>query len=131
GMRRNRIEDLDPTCFVEIERAPHHIEMALDAIAFGTRDPRCRRPFDRDAGLEIADGDADAAEAAAECAVEIEEPEMQPRRNGDRHGRSAPRCGLVHASAPGFFPGAGFAMSITGLDCVTETRLAIAVGNRS
>src|SRR5262249_46709798 len=103
GMGRNRLDDLDPMSAGEAEIALHNVEIAGDAVALGPADLGRRCAFDGDAGRELADRDADAAEAAAEPAVEIEKAEVQARRNGDRHLDRVPRSDHLQASAPEVF----------------------------
>ena len=108
GMRRNGFEDVHPMAAGEAEIALHRLEIAFDAIAFRPRDLRRRRAFDRDARLQIADRDADAAEATSEPAVQIEKAEVQSCRYGDRDARRVPRGSHLQASAPEVFMRRGF-----------------------
>src|SRR5262249_48055598 len=111
--------------------APHHLEVALDAIALRPGDLRRRRALDRKASREIADRNADAAEAAAESAVEVEKAEVQSGRNGDHHLDRVARSDHLQASAPEVFaPARVLFGSNPELDCVIEGRLAIAADLR-
>ena len=68
------------------EKALHGNDMTSHPISLGTRDLRARRCSDRDLGPWTADGEADAAEGAAQPPVDIQKAEMQPRRSD--HGRT-------------------------------------------
>src|SRR5262249_38266352 len=108
GVGRNGVEDLHPIGAGETELAPHRLDMTCDAIDLRPGDLGRRGAFDRDAGLQIANRDADAAEAAAEPAVEIEKAEVQSRRDGDRHPGQVPRSNHLQASAPEVYIQRGF-----------------------
>src|SRR5690348_6724243 len=104
---RNGVEDVHPVAAREAELAPHQPEIAFDAIALRPSDLGRLRALDRDARLQVADRDADAAEAAAERAVKIEKAEVQSCRDGNRHLDRVPRSDHLQASAPRFLSGAG------------------------
>src|SRR5262249_41432158 len=102
GVGRNCVEHVDPIGALEAQVAPHHLEMAFDAIAFRPGDPVGWRIFDCDARLEIADRNAHAAETTAKLAGEVEEAEMQSRRNVDRYLCGLHGSSFVQTSVPGF-----------------------------
>jgi hypothetical protein len=112
---------------VETQVTVHHLEVAFDAIAFRPRDPGRGCSFDRHAGVEIADGNADAAETAAEPAVGIEESEMQSRRNAGRDFYRIPKSSFVQTSAPEVFSLRGFFET----EYQSRLRYPGSVGNRS
>src|SRR5215467_1835799 len=107
-MRRNGLDDVDPMAVRKAEIAPHHVEITRDAITLRSADLGRYRACDGDARCKLADRDADAAEAAAEPAVEIEKAEVQARRNGDRHLDRVPRSDHLQASAPEVYIRAAF-----------------------
>src|SRR5262245_3223547 len=122
-MGRNHFIDRRVILAAQIESAPHRFDMDPDPLVLGTGHAHLRRRADGYAGAPAADGQADAAEASPEPAVEIQKAEMQPRRNS--HGDLRGGRGTTQAFSPEIFPQPGFSNRNTGIDCGTSRALAI------
>ena len=86
-VRRNRRIDRHMQRFVTAEMFLHHV--CVTTCAFGIRAGRlAAQSAPHSHGRhEIADRKPDAAKAASQTAIQIEKPEMQPRRNSDGRAR--------------------------------------------
>src|SRR5262249_13235167 len=84
GMGRDDFVDPHIVGASKTERAPHRLDVTPDPFPFGAGHPHLRRRANGYARLRAVDGQADAAEAPAESAVEIQKAEMQPCRSS--HG---------------------------------------------
>ena len=76
---------------------------------------KCAAALQHELGARAVDGEADAAEAPPEAAVEVEEAEMQPRGRDDAHGRRPERA---RASASGL-PLAGGSVCVASASGIT------------
>jgi 4a-hydroxytetrahydrobiopterin dehydratase len=124
-MGRYNLLDCDGMVAAKTEIALHGNDMISHPISFGTRDLRARRCSDRDFGSWTADGEADAAEGAAQPSVEIQKAEMQPCRNDHGRTRLNRRRFAGQPSSPESFRSSGFSKRNSGLDCGIWNWLAI------
>lgn len=75
-MGRYNLLDCDRMGTAKAEKALHDNDMMSHPISLGTRDLCARRCSDRNLGPWTADGEADAAEGAAQPSVEVQKAEM-------------------------------------------------------
>jgi 4a-hydroxytetrahydrobiopterin dehydratase len=124
-MGRYDLLDCDRMGATKTEKALHDNDMMSHPISLGTRDLCARRCSDRDLGPWTADGEADAAEGAAQPSVEIQKAEMQPRRNNHGSTRLNRRRCAGQPSSPEIFRSSGFSKRNSGLECGIWNWLAI------
>src|SRR5262249_19478899 len=106
GMGRNDLVDPHIVSASKTERAPHRLDVAHDPFPFGAGPPHLRRGPNGYARLGAFDGEADAAEASAESAVEIQKAEMQPCRSS--HGDIGRQWSRTQPFSPEVFSQTGF-----------------------
>ena len=85
GMRGNDFRNFHVVAAVERERLRDGLIILADPITLRPRYARRSSSSDCKARLQFADGETDAAKAAAEPSVEIEKTKMEPRRYGNHH----------------------------------------------
>jgi hypothetical protein len=124
-MGRYNLLDCDGMGAAKTEKALHGDDMTSYPISLRTRDLRARRCPDRDLGSWTADGEADAAERAAQPSVEIQKTEMQPRRNDHGRARLHRMRYAGQPLSPEILRSSGFSKRNCGLDCGIWNWLAI------
>jgi hypothetical protein len=83
GMRGNDFRDFYVVSAIERQQRDCGVEKASHTIALRSRHFGGFCFSNRQAGLQLADGEAHAAETAAKPSIEIKETQVQPRRSGD------------------------------------------------
>ena len=110
---------------VQCETAFHFLQVLPDTIGFGAGDVAELCSLNRETCPQIANGEADAAEAAAKLSIEIKKAKMQPcgnfHGNGDRLGNA-----IVQGQPPEIVRPAEFFEYEYG----STVRYPISVGNR-
>ena len=108
---------------VQCETAFHFLQVLPDTIGFGAGDVAELCSLNRETCPQIANGEADAAEAAAKLSIEIKKAKMQPcgnfHGNGDRLGTPLCKGSLPKLCDPPSFS------KMNSLQCVIRSRLAI------
>src|SRR6266851_6803864 len=99
-MGRHDIKYICRVTVAERKQAFHRLDMLRYTIAFRSRHFDLRRPADCNFRVQVAEGKTDAAEAAAETAIEVEEAEMNSRRNRHRGAHRHRAFPAVQKRAP-------------------------------